>query len=174
MSDEAGTGDGGRWLVEPPAPDEFGVVIRKGSAVELSDSVRAAIDELQGRAGGGGDGGRGRRLRRHRMVHRRHHDLWQETRIAASGGAAGPGGSSGTQAAPGGRAGPARDLIPPRPGQRAMKESRYNVWVEREGHAYVYNGVSGALLRLGVEEREGLLRFVAGETAPAPRSCSRS
>ena len=34
-----------------------------------------------------------------------------------------------------------------------MKESRYNVWVEDEQYAYVYNGVSGGLLRTSKRDR---------------------
>ena len=35
-----------------------------------------------------------------------------------------------------------------------MRESRYNVWVERNGSSFVYNGVSGGLLP-SLEGREG-------------------
>jgi uncharacterized protein len=44
-----------------------------------------------------------------------------------------------------------------------MKESRYNIWVERGDAVYVYNGVSGALLRVPQEERLALQRFLTGE-----------
>jgi uncharacterized protein len=50
-----------------------------------------------------------------------------------------------------------------------MKESRYNVWTEREGSAYVYNGVSGALLRVNPEDRLGLSKFIAGDENPGCR-----
>jgi uncharacterized protein len=49
-----------------------------------------------------------------------------------------------------------------------MKESRYNVWVERGQAAYVFNGVSGALLRVARESRAALENFLAG----APGDCS--
>jgi hypothetical protein len=34
-----------------------------------------------------------------------------------------------------------------------MKESRYNIWVERAEGAYVFNGVSGTLLHVPGKER---------------------
>ncbi|MEY2567762.1 MAG: uncharacterized protein QOE35_2291 [Actinomycetota bacterium] len=47
-----------------------------------------------------------------------------------------------------------------------MKESRYNVWVERDGASYVYNGVSGGLLRLANGDRKAVDRFLAGDPTP--------
>lgn len=44
-----------------------------------------------------------------------------------------------------------------------MKESRYNVWVERNGESFVYNGVSGALLRMSAQNRVAMNRFLGGE-----------
>lgn len=44
-----------------------------------------------------------------------------------------------------------------------MKESRYNVWVERKGAYYLYNGISGALLRVPREDYHALQRFLANE-----------
>src|SRR5213593_4617758 len=44
-----------------------------------------------------------------------------------------------------------------------VRESRYNVWVEREGTRYVYNGASGALLRLATPDYEALRSFLAGD-----------
>ncbi len=44
-----------------------------------------------------------------------------------------------------------------------MKESRYNIWVEREGASYVYNGMSGALLRVNREDHRALEGFLAGD-----------
>jgi hypothetical protein len=44
-----------------------------------------------------------------------------------------------------------------------LKESRYNIWVDRDDGAYVYNGVSGTLLRVPVPERAALARFLGGE-----------
>jgi uncharacterized protein len=44
-----------------------------------------------------------------------------------------------------------------------MKESRYNVWTERDESCYVFNGVSGALLRVPDGERSALERFLAGD-----------
>lgn len=45
-----------------------------------------------------------------------------------------------------------------------MKESRYNVWVEQDGAAFVYNGVSGSLLRVSGPDHQGLRRFLADPT----------
>jgi uncharacterized protein len=50
-----------------------------------------------------------------------------------------------------------------------MKESRYNVWVERGGARYVYNGVSGSLLRLVDADYQGVQRFLAGDPSPECR-----
>src|SRR6476659_8119458 len=48
---------------------------------------------------------------------------------------------------------------------RVMKESRYNIWLDGvDGGAYVYNGVSGALLRIPKSHQEKLSRALAGET----------
>jgi len=44
-----------------------------------------------------------------------------------------------------------------------VQESRFNVWVERDDGAYVYNSLSGALLRLPTEQHAALRRFLAGE-----------
>lgn len=46
-----------------------------------------------------------------------------------------------------------------------MKESRYNVWTWRDGAAYVFNGVSGALPRVARDDHQALRRFLAGEDA---------
>jgi uncharacterized protein len=46
-----------------------------------------------------------------------------------------------------------------------MKQSRYNIWVERGDAAYVFNGVTGALLRVPTEEYVALQRFLGGEGA---------
>ena len=46
-----------------------------------------------------------------------------------------------------------------------LRESRYNVWVERDGAKYVYNGISGSLLRVPARQHEALTRFLAGEDA---------
>jgi uncharacterized protein len=51
-----------------------------------------------------------------------------------------------------------------RTGGAAMKESRYNIWVERDHKAYVYNGVTGALLSVPESDRAIVRRFLAGET----------
>ena len=48
-----------------------------------------------------------------------------------------------------------------------MKQSRYNIWVERQGSAYVYNGVSGALLRTSLAAHESLPRVLEGGNDPA-------
>jgi uncharacterized protein len=47
-----------------------------------------------------------------------------------------------------------------------MKESRYNIWAERDGSHYVFNGVSGALLRVPAAERETLSRVLQGNDDP--------
>lgn len=44
-----------------------------------------------------------------------------------------------------------------------MKESRYNIWVKHEGVSYVYNGVSGALLRVSPEDLDLVKRIVDKE-----------
>lgn len=44
-----------------------------------------------------------------------------------------------------------------------MKESRYNVWVQRDDASYVYNGVTGALLRLTEADFRAVQRFLAGD-----------
>lgn len=44
-----------------------------------------------------------------------------------------------------------------------MKESRYNVWAERPDGAYVYNGVTGTLLRVPLADRAALERMTAGD-----------
>ncbi len=43
-----------------------------------------------------------------------------------------------------------------------MRESQFNVWVERDGAAYVFNGVSGALLRVPIDDRLALQQMLAG------------
>ena len=43
-----------------------------------------------------------------------------------------------------------------------MKESRYNVWVEREDAVYVFNGVSGALLRVPRDYYADLRSYLNG------------
>ena len=42
-----------------------------------------------------------------------------------------------------------------------MKESRFNIWVEHAGAFYVYNGVSGALLRISREDYLALQDFLS-------------
>jgi len=49
-----------------------------------------------------------------------------------------------------------------------MKESRYNTWVERGDAAYVFNGLSGALLRVPPAEHAALRGFLTGEEAAHP------
>ena len=46
-----------------------------------------------------------------------------------------------------------------------MKESRYNVWTERDGVRYVYNGVSGSLLRVAPADYDAFNRFLGGDAA---------
>ena len=45
-----------------------------------------------------------------------------------------------------------------------MKESRYNIWVSRDGAHFVYNGMSGALLRLSPDDYQHLQEFLSGKT----------
>src|SRR5437660_365908 len=46
-----------------------------------------------------------------------------------------------------------------------MKQSRYNIWVERGAASYVFNGVSGALLRVPAHDRQRLERFLENDDA---------
>lgn len=46
-----------------------------------------------------------------------------------------------------------------------MRESRYNIWVDRGDYAYVFNGISGSLLRIRSGERDDLQQFLAGRRA---------
>jgi len=41
-----------------------------------------------------------------------------------------------------------------------VKESRYNIWTERGDSSYVYNGLSGALLRVASDERRAIARVL--------------
>jgi uncharacterized protein len=50
-----------------------------------------------------------------------------------------------------------------------VKESRYNIWVEYGDAAYVYNGISGALLRITKKDYDTLQRCLSGEEGT---SCS--
>ncbi len=43
-----------------------------------------------------------------------------------------------------------------------MKESGYNIWTDHGGAMYVYNGVSGALLRVPADEYDSVKRFLSG------------
>jgi len=43
-----------------------------------------------------------------------------------------------------------------------MQFSRFNIWIEDKGHAYLFNGVSGGLLRLSAEERSSIHAFMDG------------
>jgi uncharacterized protein len=49
-----------------------------------------------------------------------------------------------------------------------MRESRFNIWVEREDAAYVYNGMSGALLRVPREHHRALRRLLADGDPDCP------
>lgn len=44
-----------------------------------------------------------------------------------------------------------------------MKESKYNIWLQKHDSHYVYNGVSGALLSVSEENRSELLSYLAGD-----------
>lgn len=46
---------------------------------------------------------------------------------------------------------------------RRLRESRYNIWDSVGGEEYVYNGVSGGLLRLDPEQRREMERLLDGE-----------
>jgi len=52
-----------------------------------------------------------------------------------------------------------------------VKESRYNVWVERPDAAYVYNGVSGALLQIPRDDASAVRGWLAGDQEPGT-ACS--
>ncbi len=41
-----------------------------------------------------------------------------------------------------------------------MRESRYNIWVDSDTHAYIFGGVSGALLRIPKDARDSLQRYL--------------
>jgi uncharacterized protein len=43
-----------------------------------------------------------------------------------------------------------------------MKDSRFNIWVERGDSVYVFNGLSGALLRIPKEDHQPVLDWVNG------------
>ena len=49
-----------------------------------------------------------------------------------------------------------------------MKESRYNVWTDRGECSYVFNGLSGALLRMRTDDRRGLERFLSAQEEACP------
>ena len=44
-----------------------------------------------------------------------------------------------------------------------MKESRYNIWAEREGAFYVFNGISGSLLRVSKDNYHALQAFLSSQ-----------
>src|SRR4051794_23756742 len=50
-----------------------------------------------------------------------------------------------------------------------MRESRYNVWIQTGDSAYVFNGVSGALLQLSAADYQAVRCFLAGEEDGACR-----
>jgi uncharacterized protein len=47
-----------------------------------------------------------------------------------------------------------------------VKESRYNVWVASDADHYVFNGATGALMRMTAEERDQVRALVHETTAP--------
>lgn len=49
-----------------------------------------------------------------------------------------------------------------------MKASRYNIWTEGETADYVYNGVSGAMLRVAKGQREAVEQFLQGSDEGSP------
>jgi len=44
-----------------------------------------------------------------------------------------------------------------------LKESRYNIWVEYKGDHYVYNGISGSLLRLSDQKHSMLKEYLSNK-----------
>jgi uncharacterized protein len=52
-----------------------------------------------------------------------------------------------------------------------VKASRYNLWVNEDGVDFVYNGMSGAMLKLIEGERDAVERYLAGDRASG---CSAS
>ncbi len=48
-----------------------------------------------------------------------------------------------------------------------MRESRYNIWTVGSDTAFVFNGVSGALLRIGRADYDALQTFLADSVKPA-------
>jgi uncharacterized protein len=48
-----------------------------------------------------------------------------------------------------------------------MQESRYNIWVEKNESVYVFNGVSGALLRIPKNHYHALRSFLGGDEKSA-------
>lgn len=50
-----------------------------------------------------------------------------------------------------------------------MKQSRYNIWVDLDGSSYLYNGMTGALLRVASGDREAVARVLGDSEA---RECS--
>lgn len=49
-----------------------------------------------------------------------------------------------------------------------MRESRYNIWVEKAEAAYVFNALSGSLLRIGTDQRRALRNFLTGNARDCP------
>lgn len=49
-----------------------------------------------------------------------------------------------------------------------MKESRYNVWLDVADASYVFNGMTGALLRVSRDDRVALAGFLAGKATCRP------
>src|SRR5947209_531643 len=53
----------------------------------------------------------------------------------------------------------------------AVKESRYNIWVEHDGAHYVYNGMSGGLLRVPKDEHAALRAVLDGNNPELAETC---
>ena len=49
-----------------------------------------------------------------------------------------------------------------------MRESRYNIWVEKADAAYVFNARSGSLLRIGSDDYQALRNFLSDRTPSCP------
>ena len=146
MPDDADNRTETGWLLEPPGPGEVQVNIEIGSNVELSPEARATLETLM--HGLEEEEGRGLRV----LARRR---LWELPDLQS------------LQELPAPHQVPDLLLVHTLSHRRhrLMRESRYNVWVERNGSSYVYNGVSGGFLRLSHDERAAVGRVVDDPTS---------
>jgi hypothetical protein len=49
-----------------------------------------------------------------------------------------------------------------------MRESRYNVWVDKGASAYVFNALSGSLLRMSRDDHRAVDAYLSGEASDCP------